>query len=87
MAAFVSGIAAMILNWVTLGRLPEGCGNMKDLTLLVQERAFGFVGSDGNRRGSDEVWHELVDIVASSIDIKPEHITPDKHLIKDLGAG
>lgn len=61
--------------------IPMSCATVGDVVRVVRTP-----GPNGQRWTEPDVWDALQKVIVEQLDVKPEDVTPDAHLVYDLGA-
>lgn len=78
--------AAYILTLPCAVCIPPSCSTVKSLIKTILRSDYGRMAARARMWHEHEVWHALVPILVEALNVKPEQVVIDAHLINDLGA-
>jgi hypothetical protein len=78
-------VAAFCLTFPYAVCFPEACRTVKDLLKKLIRENFALLAEREQTWQAQEVWLTLRMILVEALGIRPEQVTPEAHLIYDLG--
>lgn len=65
---------------------PESCATVRGLIKTLMHTDYGRIVEQEQAWHERDVWNTLQGILAEALGVSPEEVTPEAHLVRDLGA-